>query len=185
MAIDSRITGTLGGAGQGAATGAMVGGIPGAIAGGILGGIGGILSSGGEDDAQKMAEEQAKLVELQAREDQRRKMAMAQQQVGLAKATTLASNIMDSGSSKKYRNYMESEYRRELAYDRYVTKKQAEMIRQGGESAVDSISRGGLSSMISGIGSLGTAYAGGAFGSTKPKGLFGEGSTSNIYSGNF
>lgn len=159
---DSQITGGIGGAAQGAAIGSAFG-VPGAIAGGILGGIGGILSGGGEDEAQKMAEEQAKMIEMQAREEQRKKILMMNTAVGETKARTYASNILDTGSAKKYRNMMETEYRRELAYDRLMTKKQVEYTLEGGQVAADSIKRAGVGSMFDGFGKLGTAYAGGAF----------------------
>ena len=162
--IDSRITGGLGGAGQGAATGAMVGGVPGAIIGGIAGGIGGILSGGGEDDAKKAAENQAYLIELQAREVERKKKLQMGMVVGETKARTYASNLQDTGSTRKYRNMMESEYRRELAYDRMITKKTAEYALEAGDNAADTISRAGIGSAVQGIGSFGAAYAGGAFG---------------------
>ena len=165
---DSRITGGLGGAAQGAATGAMVGGPWGAVIGGVIGGIGGILSGGGEDDAQKLAQEQAKMIEMQAREEQRKKIIQVNTQVGLTKAATYASNLQDSGSAKKFRSMMETEYRRELAYDRLMTKKQVEYTLEGGQVAADSIKRAGVGSMFEGFGKLGAAYAGGAFDTSNP-----------------
>ena len=164
---DSRITGGLGGAAQGAATGAPFG-IYGIAAGAIIGGIGGILSGGGEDDAQKLAQEQAKMIEMQAREEQRKKIIQVNTQVGLTKATTYASNLQDSGSAKKFRSMMETEYRRELAYDRLMTKKQVEYTLEGGQVAADSIKRAGIGSMFDGFTKLGAAAAGGAFDTSNP-----------------
>lgn len=156
----SQTTGAIGGAAQGAATGFAVGGPWGAAIGGAIGGIGGILSGGGEDDAKKAAEEQAKMIEMQAREVQRKKLRMMNSQVGLTKAATFASNLQDTGSTNKYRNAMESEYRRELAYDRFVTKKQVEFTLEGGQMAADSISRAGIGQMFQSFGSAGAAFGG-------------------------
>ena len=181
---DSQITGGIGGAAQGAAIGTSI--LPGwgTAVGAVIGGIGGILSGGGEDEAQKMAEEQAKMIEMQAREEQRKKILMMNTAVGETKARTYASNLQDTGSAKKYRNMMETEYRRELAYDRLMTKKQVEYTLEGGQVAADSIKRAGIGSMFDGFTKLGAAAAGGAF-DQPDTGLFGEGKTSNVYSGNF
>jgi len=175
--INSQVTGGLSGAASGATTGVMVGGPWGAVIGGVIGGIGGILSGGGEDDAKKAAEQQAQMIEMQAREEQRRKQMQINNVVGLTKATTYASNIQDTGSAKQYRNAMESEYRRELAYDRMVTKKQVEFTLEGGQAAADSISRAGVGSMFESFGQFGAAYVGGAF--DKPPPPPGGGSSSN------
>ena len=188
---DSQITGGLGGAASGAATGAMVGSIVpgigtviGAGIGAVVGGISGILSGGGEEEAQKLAQEQAKMIEMQAREEQRKKIIQVNTQVGLTKAATYASNLQDSGSAKKFRSMMETEYRRELAYDRLMTKKQVEYTLEGGQVAADSIKRAGVGSMFDGFTKLGAAAAGGAF-DKSDTGLFGEGKTTKVYSGNF
>jgi len=160
--VDTRYTSALGGAAQGASMGAAFG-APSAIAGGVLGGIGGLLSSGDADDAKALAEEQAKLVEMRTREEQRRKKRMMNQQIGETEARTYASNLLDTGSARQYRMGMESEYRRQLAYDRLASKKEAELIREGGDATARGIEMAGIGSMISGFSSLGQIYASGGF----------------------
>ena len=175
--IDSTISGGIGGAASGASTGFAVGGPWGAAIGGAIGGIAGILSGGGEDDAKKAAQNQARMIEMQAREEERKKILYMNAQVGLTKATSFANNLQDSGSAKKYRNTMEAEYRRQLEYDRIVTNKTVEYTLEGGQNAADAISRAGVGSMFESFGQLGAAYVGGAF--DKPPPPPGGGSSSN------
>ena len=151
MMVDTRYTSALGGAAQGASAGSAFG--PwGAAAGGILGGVGGFLS--GDEDAEKLAEEQAQLIEKTAEENRRRGMLQLGQIVGTSKARTYASNLIDTGSTRQYRMALESNMRRELAWDMYKSRVEAETVREGGRLASDQMQRSSLSSLITGLPSV-------------------------------
>jgi hypothetical protein len=168
MAIEqSQATGAIGGAAQGAATGAVFG-APGAIVGGIVGGIGGFLSGGGEKAAKKAAKNEARQILRAARENQRVQTRIADEQVSLSKARTYASNLIDMGSTKKYRDSLESEYRRNIDFGFESALTNANTATRGGTTAANAISRAGTGQMIGGLTSLGTAYGAGAFNKPKP-----------------
>lgn len=161
--MNSRASGAIGGAAQGAATGAQIGGPWGAVVGGVAGGLMGALGGGGEDDAMKLAERQAKIMLSVARENERRAQREKDRNVGAATAAIGASNVQFSGSSNRYRRALETEYSRTIKHDREIAEKSARNVIAGGQAAADSISNAALGSMVSSIGSLGAAYAGGAF----------------------
>lgn len=159
--IDSKYSGAVGGAAQGAAAGSAFG--PwGAVIGGAIGGITGFLGGGGEDDAQKLADEQAKFIEMMDRENRRRAILEMNQALGTAKALTYASNLQDVGSPRQYRTAMETQYRNDMAWDTQKARIEAKMARDGGQLVADNISRSSAASMIGG---LGMAVKSGVFGS--------------------
>jgi hypothetical protein len=134
--------GALGGAASGASQGfAASGGNPwGAAVGGVIGGIGGLLGGGAADDAEKLAKDQAKFMEMETAENVRRMRMAAQEQVGLSRATAYASNLQgDSGSSGKYTNKIRSQWENDIAWKQYAGKKQAEFTREGGAAASSGI----------------------------------------------
>jgi hypothetical protein len=158
------------GAVSGAASGAMAGaafGPYGAIAGGILGGIGGglsgLLGGGAADDAEKLAEDQAKFIEMETTENVRRMRAAAEEQVGLSKATAYASNLQgSSGTSGKYTNKIRSQWAQDVAWSGETGRQRANIARQGGQTA----SQGIMNNMFLQQGSqlLGSAASFGAAG---------------------
>lgn len=164
----SQATGALGGAAQGAATGAQFGGGWGAVVGGVVGGIAGFLGGGGEKKAKKLAKQQAQAIMRQADENKRTATLYANQQVATAKARTYASNIMDTGSTRKYRAVLESEYRRAIDFNYETQQQTAEAVRKNGQAAANQIQNAGFGQLISGATAFGSAYAGGAFASTNP-----------------
>jgi hypothetical protein len=163
----SQGTGAIGGAMSGAATGAAVGGVPGAVIGGVIGGITGFLGGGGEKEAKKAAKKQAQEILRAAAENRRVQTLQANQQVGLSKATTYANNIMDTGAQRRYRNALESEYRKAIMFDYSVAAKNAEAVVNGGQAAANAIQRQGFGQVLQGATALGSAYAGGSFSTPK------------------
>lgn len=163
MAEQSQLTGAIGGAGQGAATGAMVGGVPGAVVGGVIGAVGGFLGGGGEDEAKELANDQARVMRRTARENRRRRMQELRQQTGMMQAQTAASGLSGGGSMDRYRSAVEAEYRSQIDWDYGTDLKNARLVQKGGQAAANQIQSAGIGQMISGLTSLGTAYAGGAF----------------------
>lgn len=164
----SQITGGVGGAAQGAATGAAVGGPWGAVVGGVIGGISGFLGGGGEKKAKKLAKQQAAAIMRAATENKRNETRYANIQVATAKARTYASNIMDTGSTRRYRAILESEYRRAIDFNYETARQTAEAVRKQGQVAANQIQSAGFGQLISGLTAAGSAYVGGGFGSTKP-----------------
>ena len=162
MAEQSQYTGAIGGAGQGAATGSAFG-VPGAIVGGVVGGIAGFLGGGGEKKAKKLAKQQAAEILRVARESTRRQERQANYQLGATKAGIYASNIMDTGSARNYRKVMESEYRRQIQFDIDTANASANAAIQGGKNAASAIKSAGWGQLLGGVGSFGSAAAGGAF----------------------
>ena len=165
MAEESQWTGALGGAGSGAATGAQLAGPWGAAVGGVIGGVTGFFGGGGEDEAEEMAEEQARNIRRAARENDRRGRMAMRRTLGESKARTYASNILDNGSSRAYRNQLETEAVRDLRWNRSMAEIQAEQVLKGGKQAAGQIKGMGRQSALAGLTSLGTAAAGGAFSS--------------------
>lgn len=167
----SQITSGLGGALQGGATGFSVAGPVGGIIGGVVGGIAGFLSGGGEDEAKKAARAQANEIRRQARENKRIQTRAANLVVSTAKAATYASNILDTGSTRQYRNVLEGEYRRAIQYDYGVAMKNAATVQNYGTYAADSIKRQGIGQLIGGLTYAGTVAAqSGAFNRPAAKG---------------
>lgn len=191
--IDSKTSGAIGGAAQGASAGSAFG--PwGAVVGGVVGGAVGLLSGGGEDDAEKLAEEQAKLIIRTSEEEQRRLNLELNQKLGLSRATIYASGLQFSGSSRKHHRFLESTFRQDMAWRKEVAARQANITRDSGDAAADAIQTAGIGSMFSGLSSAVSTFGPGMFNTPTPTGgtnkgnsggLFGEGSTSNILSGNF
>lgn len=70
-------------------------------------------------------------------------------------AAVSASNLQMSGSSKRYKNAFESEYRQSMAWDKQKSRIEARMAEKTGQLA-------GQSAMYSGIGSA-TGFAAQAF----------------------
>jgi hypothetical protein len=136
-------TGAVSGAASGATAGAAFG--PwGAVAGGIIGGIGGgisgLMSGGAADDAEKLAEDQAKFIDMETTENVRRMRSAAEEQVGLSRATAYASNLQGgSGSSGKYTNKIRSQWAQDAAWTRESGRQRANIARQGGQNASSGI----------------------------------------------
>lgn len=161
MAVSSRATGFGSGAISGATTGASVGGAWGAVIGGVIGGVSGILSGGGEKDAMKMAEDQAREIEKASRENTRRSTLDLKNKLGMIRATVGASNLQFSGSAKKYSNVFESTFRNEMAWDKHRAEVEAKTVRKGGKAAARSIQSMGLTGMLN---TIGAAASNDAFG---------------------
>ena len=164
MAEQSQTTGAIGGAAQGAAVGAQFGHY-GAAIGAVFGGVAGFLSGGGEKEAKAAAREQARQIMRVAVENRRVEMRQANLAVSTARARTYASNIQDTGSTRDYRNALETEYRRGIDFSYQTAKTNANTAIAGGKVAAGQIKKAGVSQMIGGLTSLGTSYAGGSFSS--------------------
>jgi hypothetical protein len=170
--IDSKVSGGIGGAAQGASAGAAFG--PwGAVIGGVAGGIAGILGGGGEDEAQELAEAQAKMITDTRAENKLREQWQLSQDLGMIRATQGASNIQFSGSSENYKNVYESRFRHQMAWDDNKAKMDARMALKGGDMAASSIQSAGVSSMIGGLGSAAGTFGGGFDFGSKPKSTMG------------
>jgi len=161
MAIGSQESGAISGAASGASAG-MAFGPWGAVIGGAIGGIAGFLSGGDEDEARKLAEKQARLIEMTDKENRRRQMLAMGQTLGYTTAAVGASNLQMSGSAKRYRNAQETQFRADMAWQSNKARLEAEMARDGGQVAANTIQSAGISGMV---GSIGSAASSGAFGS--------------------
>jgi phage tail tape-measure protein len=169
MAIEqSQGTGAVGGALSGAATGSAFGPY-GAAAGAVIGGVMGFLGGGGEDEAEQLARDQAKEIRRAAKENKRSQLRVANRAVSTAKATTYANNLQDSGSARRYRDSMETEYRRQISYDSEAANRNAENVINGGQAAGDAIKRAGVGQLVGGITDAATAAAGMDWGKPTPK----------------
>jgi hypothetical protein len=158
MAEQSQLTGAGGGILSGAATGSAFG-APGAIVGGVVGGVLGFLGGGGEKEAKKLAKRQANAMRKVASENKRRAQNAADYQVSSSKVATYASNIMDDGSSKAYRNAQEGEYRKQIMFDYSSALDSANTVREGGTAAAQAIKNQGKSQLIGGVTSAATTAA--------------------------
>jgi hypothetical protein len=158
MAEQSQITGGIGGAMQGAATGSAFGPV-GAVVGGVIGGALGFMGGGGEKKAKRLAREQAAQMRRTARENKRREELQAAQTVSQAKVATYASNILDTGTTRKARDFMEGEYRRQIMWDYRAGLQSARTVEKGGQAAAQQIKSAGYSQLLSGLGSAATTLA--------------------------
>lgn len=153
----SQITSGIGGAAQGAAIGSSFGPV-GAAVGGVLGGLAGFLGGGGEDDAKELARDRARMIALQGEQNARQMQLQRGQAVGLGRAAIGASNIQFSGSSKRYLRALDNEFSKQIAWQRTKTKMEERQALKGGDVAASQIQSMGISSMLSGLGTLGTTY---------------------------
>ncbi len=154
----SQLTGATGGALQGAAAGASFGPY-GAVIGGVIGGIGGFFGGGGEKKAKKAAKMQAQEILRAAAENKRVQTLVMNQAVSTAKVATYASNLIDRGSTRRYRMALEAEYRRGIDYDYEAAVRRANTVRQYGAAAANQIQRAGFGQLIYGFSALGEAGA--------------------------
>lgn len=150
--MDSRASGGIGGAAQGAAIGTQIAPGWGTAIGAVAGGVLGILGGGGEDEAEKLAKQQADWHLAEGRENQRRGRLEMAQVLGRAEAAIGASNILMTGSSKRYTGQLESQLRADLSWEDTRYKMEAEFMRQGGQAAGDQIKRSSMGGMIQGLG---------------------------------
>jgi len=155
----SKTTGAIGGAGQGAAIGTSIMPGWGTAIGAVVGGIGGLLSGGGEDEAEELAEMQSQLILRTSRENQRRKKLEMRQTLGRAEAATYASGLQDTGTTRRYRKQLESQYRADMSWEYNKALTESNMARKGGQIAANTIQNQGLQSAISGIGAAAGAAA--------------------------
>ena len=107
--------GGLTGAATGAAQGAMVGGPVGAVIGGVLGGISGIMSGSAADDAKKIGRMNKQLIDMQTDENVRRQKMQMEMEVGTAVAQVAQSDLLFTGSSKRYVNELKSQWMQDVA----------------------------------------------------------------------
>ena len=154
----SRITGGLGGAGQGAAIGTQISPGFGTAVGAAIGGVAGFLGGGGEDDAERLAEEQAKLITQAGEFNRQQSLKETNQVLGATTAQVAANNLLMSGSSKRFRQAQEDEYRKMMSWEHFRAKKEAEHVREGGAAAAGAIRAGGISSMLQGFGAAASAF---------------------------
>lgn len=159
MAEQSQLTGAGGGALSGAAIGTAI--LPGwgTVIGGVIGGVAGFLGGGGEKAAKKAAKAQAAEIRRAAEENRRVQTRAANIQVSTAKVRTYASNLIDSGSTRRYRKELEAEYRRGIDFDFQAAQRQADAVRQSGSAAASQIKRNGFGQLIGGLASAGSVYA--------------------------
>jgi hypothetical protein len=168
MAVSTKASGAIGGAGQGAAIGFQMGGPYGAAVGAVIGGVGGLLSGGAEDDAQKIAEKQIKVLRATTKENLRRARLEMAAGLGATEAGIAASNILNTGSSDRYMRHQEAQYRADMSWETNKARMEEELLKQGGQIAASQIQSQGLSSMMGGLtsaaqsGALGT-YKDGAY----------------------
>jgi len=171
--MDSRISGAVGGAAQGAAAGSAFGPVGigiGAVAGGLFGGL---FGGGGEKEAKKLARLQQKLIYAQQKEQERRQQRQLAQDIGGMTAQVGASGILMTGSTKRYVNEYELEFRRQMAWDRKKAEYDAQTAKYGGQVAVSQIQSAGMQNMFGALGSAASADAFGTFEDGKYKSPFG------------
>jgi hypothetical protein len=116
---------------------------------------------GGEDDAERLAEEQQKQIWFAFRENKRRMMQDMGMALGASKAAVGASNLQMSGSSKRYMDALRNDYTEVMAWDKQEARMNAQMAKLGGKAAVNQIQNAGIRGAISGVAQAGRS---GAFG---------------------
>ncbi len=153
----SKITGGLGGGLEGASAGSAFG--PwGSVVGGTLGAVTGFLGGGGEDEAQKLAEQQAKFIRMTEDENQRRLSLQLDTLLGTNKAKQYASNILASGSSKRYQEVFESTFRQDMAWQRFAARQREELVKAGGQDVGNQIQSQGITNLFRGLTTAATTF---------------------------
>lgn len=127
-----------------------------AVAGAASSVMGGLSGKAAAEDAGKM---QAKIIRQTAAENARRRELELQQKLGQITAGVGASNLQMSGSSSRYRDAFESNYRREMAWDKMKARMDARAARKGAGAAGDA-------ALYSGLGQA-AGFAGQAYGSIR------------------
>lgn len=101
-----------------------------------------------KDAAEKAGEYQANMIEVTAAENERRRRLELQQKLGLITANVGASNVLMSGSSKRYHDEFESQYRAEMAWDKTKSRIEARMALKTGQTAGDSAMYSGIGNAV-------------------------------------
>ena len=153
MAINTRTSSAIGGAAQGAQIG-MAFGPWGAAIGGIAGGLLGGLSVGGESEADKWAKRRIHHMEVASQEKLRRMRLEADNTLGYTRAAIGASNLTFQGTPGHYLTAMESELRREMAWERQQDLIEQRMVEAEADMAIDQMQASGMQSMLGSLGSL-------------------------------
>ena len=122
----------------------------------------------GKKAAEKAGKFQAKIIEQTAAENRRRRELDLQHQLGGVTAAVAASNLQMTGSSRRYRNVFESNYRAEMAWDKQKAMLDARAAKKGGAAV-------GKAAMFAGVtGSIGSFATGfsviAAHGAANPSG---------------
>lgn len=112
----------------------------------IMGGI------SGKKAAKSAGKMQAKVILAIAAENARRRELDLVQQLGGITAAVAASNLQMSGSSKRYRNAFEANYRGEMAWDKQKARLDARTAKKGGQLVGQGAMYQGLSGAIGFVG---------------------------------
>jgi len=125
--------------------------------------VGGLLSNKSSKKsaakADKLAGEQAGLIEDETKENLRRMQLEADQVLGMTTARIGASNLMMSGSAKKYRSALEVQMAEDMDWVGRRGAAEAENVRKGGSQTASQIRGQGKSDLLGGI-AQGIQYAG-------------------------
>lgn len=133
-----------------------------AVVGAVSSIAGGLSAKGAAEDA---GERQAESILMAEKENRRRRENELKRQLGTIDSRVYASNILMTGSAKRYRDDYKSQYRQEMAWDKAKANMDARAARKGAEAMGDA-------AMYQGIGSaIGYAAQGvSAWPSSTPKG---------------
>jgi len=107
--------------------------------------LGGMKS---KSSAKKAGKAQADLILKTHQENRRRKEYAQDQSLGLAAATSGASGLMQTGSTKVYQDQLASEYQRELQWMDEAAKLAARAAKRGASQAGDMYMQQGFQSAI-------------------------------------
>lgn len=129
------------------------------VAGGVMSFMG---SKSAAEDAKELADEQARLNDLQSAFDLKRMGQARGRELGYAKAATYASNTLNQGSAAQFQREMREQWNQDMGWERTKTRMESALIRKGGRQQADSIRRQGMTDLIGGItGAASTVVANG------------------------
>ncbi len=119
----------------------------------VAGGIGKIAGGfAGQDAAKEAGKDQAAAILRTEEENQRRRQLDLDQKMGLITASVGASNILMSGSSKKYARGYSNAYRQEMAWDNMLANMNAKAAIKGGRMAGEAAMWSGITGAVGSFG---------------------------------
>ena len=101
-----------------------------------------------KDAAEKAGEMQAKMIERTRQENKRRELRDLGKSMGDITARVAASNVLMTGSSQRYKQDYESEFKREMAWRDEKSRMDARTALKTGQAAGDSAMYQGLGSAV-------------------------------------
>ena len=127
--------------------------------------LGGVMKKGAADDAvedmEELLDEQLMLKEYEFQENRKRQQKQMRQELGMAKAASYASGILNTGTTKQFQNEMKSQWNADMAWAEQKNRLEQSIMTKSAKMGMDATADAGMAGLIGGIGAAAGAAAGG------------------------